>query len=98
MFSNNSLTSEGSGGALAIGTLIPIWLSVIVSFTGFSKVIFSNNTAKLGGALHVYCQGDPLNELIFQGNTNVTFNNNKAKEGGVCIILLLQTSHSQEVL
>ena len=49
MFSNNSVTNEGSGGALAIGTVMPIGLSLIVSFTGLSKVIFSNNTAQLGG-------------------------------------------------
>ena len=75
IFTNNSVTNEGSGGALAI-YVYPRGLpcAAIVSFTGRSIVVFSNNT---GGALQ--CREEELHELMFQGNANVTFTNNRAK-------------------
>jgi len=87
IFSSNSVAGEeleGSGGALAMTLMRGKGLSIIVSFTESSNVEFSNNTAQQGGAL--FCEGNLLHELVFQGNTNVTFTNNRANEGGALYI------------
>ena len=74
IFTNNSVTNEGLGGALAVYVHPRGLPRAIVSFTGRSIVVFSNNT---GGALQ--CREEELHELMFQGNANVTFTNNRAK-------------------
>ena len=77
IFSNNSVTSEGAGGALAMDESGSF---VTVSFTGKSTEIFSNNATQISGALSL-TEGS-LHDLIFQGDKDVTFLNNKAKKGG----------------
>ena len=73
-FINNSATNKG--GAL--------WWRYTKSlknanFSGNSTVIFSNNTAKQGGAV---CFEGKYQQKIFQSSTNVTFIHNEAIEGG----------------
>ena len=77
-FINNSATDKG--GALWTANYYhePILLNV-VNLSGNSTVIFSNNTAKQGGAVHF--EGD-YEQVIFQSSTNVMFIHNEAVEGG----------------
>ena len=76
-FINNSATNKG--GALWWRQYTGSLLLNTANFSGNSTVIFSNNTAGQGGAVHIE---DNYKQVIFQSSTNVMFIHNKAIEGG----------------
>ena len=76
-FINNSATNKG--GALWWRQYTGSLLLNTANFSGNSTVIFSNNTAKQGGAV---CFEGKYQQKIFQSSTNVMFIHNKAIEGG----------------
>ena len=74
-FINNSATNKGG----ALWWYTESLLLKNANFSGNSTVIFSNNTAKQGGAV---CFEGKYQQEIFQSSTNVTFIHNEAIEGG----------------
>ena len=77
---NTTVTYEGNK-AIENGGAVDCFENCSITFSGYSKVIFSSNTAVHGGAMYF----GTYSQISFDGNTKVTYKRNVARISGGAI-------------